>query len=137
MRVTRSIVLVDDDQDDQEIFRSACARIDNTVNVIGFENGEQALASIPAMLLPPDVIFLDLNMPRLNGIEVLQELKLSSDLKAIPVVIYSTSFDPRIKDACSNLGAVEVMEKPNSFDTLCLKLQTVLLTLCSSCTHEL
>ena len=129
MRVARSIVLVDDDQDDHEIFRSACAKIDNSFNVIGFENGEQALASIPAMILPPDVIFLDLNMPRLNGIEVLQELKLLSDLKEIPVVIYSTSFDPTIKDTCSNLGAVEVMEKPNSFDTLCTKLQTVLLTL--------
>lgn len=128
MRIAKSIVLVDDDRDDQEIFRSACAIVDESVEVVGFENGEQALRSIPGMPSLPDLIFLDINMPRLNGIEVLRELKHSSRLAAVPVVIYSTSFDSRVKERCSNLGAIEIMEKPSCFDTLCSKLKSVLHT---------
>ena len=129
MRVGRSIVLVDDDRDDQEIFKTACAMLDTAVEVVGYENGVLALEGLPLMSSQPDVIFLDLNMPRLNGVEVLEELKHSSELRDIPVVIYSTSFDNWVKDKCSSLGAVAVMEKPNCFQTLCSNLQTVLHTL--------
>lgn len=129
MRVSRSIVLVDDDRDDQEIFKSACAMVDTSVEVVGFENGQLALEGLSSLPAQPDVIFLDLNLPRLNGVEVLKELKHSSDFKDIPVIIYSTSFDKRVKDKCSSLGAVAVMEKPNCFQTLCTNLQTVLHTL--------
>lgn len=129
MRAGRSIVLVDDDRDDQEIFKSACSTLDTSVEVVGFENGMLALEALSLMPLQPDVIFLDLNMPRLNGVEVLMELKHSSDLRDIPVIIYSTSLDSRVKDKCSSLGAVAVMEKPNCFQTLCSNLQTVLHTL--------
>ena len=115
MRVSRSIVLVDDDRDDQEIFKSACAMVDTSVEVVGFENGQLALEGLSSLPAQPDVIFLDLNLPRLNGVEVLKELKHSSDFKDIPVIIYSTSFDKRVKDKCSSLGAVAVMEKPNCF----------------------
>ena len=125
MQEVRSIVLVDDDQDDHELFRSACERIDASLNVLGFQNGEQALKGLSVMRSHPDVIFLDLNMPRLNGVELLQKLKYSSTLKNIPVIIYSTSFDNNVREKCSSLGAMDVMEKPSSFDTLCAKLQTV------------
>ena len=129
MRVGRSIVLVDDDRDDQEIFRSACAKVDTSVHVVGFENGMLALEGLSSLPSQPDVIFLDLNMPRLNGVEVLEELKHSSELKDISVIIYSTSFDMRVKEKCSRLGAVAIMEKPNCFETLCTNLETVLHTL--------
>ena len=129
MRVGRSIVLVDDDRDDQEIFRSACAKVDTSVHVVGFESGMLALEGLSSLPSQPDVIFLDLNMPRLNGVEVLEELKHSSELKDIPVIIYSTSFDMRVKEKCSRLGAVAIMEKPNCFETLCTNLETVLHTL--------
>jgi CheY-like chemotaxis protein len=74
----------------------------------------------------PDVIFLDLNMPRLNGVDVLKKLKDSAQLKSVPVVIYSTSFDSRVREKCSSLGAIEIMEKPSCFDALCTRLQTLL-----------
>jgi CheY-like chemotaxis protein len=126
MRVFKSIVLVDDDRDDHEIFKAACALLDRTLEVLGFENGEEALQTLSIMQKPPDMIFLDLNMPRRNGIEVLEELKQSKQLQKIPVVIYSTSFDLRVKDKCESLGAAEIMEKPGCFDVLCEKLQAVL-----------
>jgi CheY-like chemotaxis protein len=126
MEVLRSIVLVDDDADDQEIFRTACAEVDNHVSVVGFDNGEQALESIPTLSIVPDMIFLDLNMPRLNGLEVLEQLKRNNDLKDIPVIIYTTSFDGKVKEKCDHLGAVDVIEKPNCFDSLCDKLKVLL-----------
>jgi CheY-like chemotaxis protein len=129
MRLSRSIVLVDDDRDDQEIFKTAWASIDDSVEVVGFENGELALNSLQKMNDHPDVIFLDLNLPRLNGVEILEELKHSKTLRDIPVVIYSTSFDLKVKDRCSRLGAVAVIEKPSGFEALCSELQSVLHTL--------
>jgi len=126
MRIPKSIVLVDDDRDDHEIFRSACAQVDHRVHVLGFDSGDQAIRNLSVMPSLPDVIFLDLNMPRLNGVDVLEKLKDSAQLKSVPVVIYSTSFDSTVREKCSSLGAIEIMEKPSCFDALCTRLQTVL-----------
>jgi CheY-like chemotaxis protein len=70
-----------------------------------------------------------LNMPRLNGVQVLEELKRQPGLRSIPVIIYSTSFDSYVYDHCTKLGAVELIEKPNCFDTLCSKLESVFHTM--------
>jgi CheY-like chemotaxis protein len=126
MEFVRSIVLVDDDADDQEIFKSACAEVDDLLRVVGFENGELALERIPELSTIPNMIFLDLNMPRLNGLEVLEQLKQNKDLKDIPVVIYTTSFDSKVKEKCDHLGVVDVIEKPNCFDSLCDRLKLLL-----------
>jgi CheY-like chemotaxis protein len=126
MRIPKSIVLVDDDRDDHEIFISACAQIDYRANVLGFDSGDQAIRKLSVMPSLPDVIFLDLNMPRLNGMDVLKKLKDSDQLKSVPVVIFSTSFDSRVREKCSSLGAMDIMEKPSCFDALCTRLQTVL-----------
>jgi CheY-like chemotaxis protein len=124
----RSIVLVDDDKDDQEIFKSAWAVVDRSIDILWFDNGERALRALSRMN-PPDIIFLDLNMPRFNGIEVLEVLKTTTKLKSIPVIIYTTSFDSKVRDECFNLGAAEIMEKPSDFSSLCEKLESVLHTL--------
>jgi CheY-like chemotaxis protein len=126
MGIPKSIVLVDDDRDDHEIFRSACMQVDHRTNVLGFENGDQAIRNLSVMQALPYVIFLDLNMPRQNGVDVLEKLKDSAQLKSVPVVIYSTSFDSQVREKCSSLGAIEIMEKPSCFDALCRRLQTVL-----------
>ncbi len=126
MRFARTVVLVDDDLDDHEVFRSACSVVDPTIEVTGFESGEHALRSLARFETLPDMIFLDLNMPRLNGIEVLEAVKAMEKLKSVPVIVYTTSFDSRIKERCEKIGAVDVIEKPNSFDALCEKLETLL-----------
>jgi CheY-like chemotaxis protein len=126
MSAYRSIVLIDDDMDDHEIFRIACAQIDSNIEVVSCENGEQALDMLNTKPITPDFIFLDLNMPRLNGIEVLEEIKKNELLSTIPVIVYTTSFDAKVKRKCTALGAFDVMEKPNSFDVLCHKLENVL-----------
>lgn len=124
--MARSIVLIDDDMDDREIFETACRSIDPSIDVTGFENGEQAMQSLLNMSPLPDLIFLDLNMPRLNGIDVLEAIRSHIRFKEVPVVVYTTSFDMKVKNRCSELGAAEVIEKPNSFDALCQKLESLL-----------
>jgi CheY-like chemotaxis protein len=122
----QSIVLVDDDKDDHEIFKSAWAVVDRSIDILWFDNGEKALQALSQMNNPPDIIFLDLNMPRFNGIEVLEVLKTTTKLSSIPVIIYTTSFDSKVRDECFNLGAAEIMEKPSDFNSLCEKLESVL-----------
>ena len=126
MQFARTVILVDDDLDDHEVFRSACSVVDPTIKVTGFENGEQALRGLAKSSIMPDMIFLDLNMPRLNGMEVLEAVKAIETLKSVPVVVYTTSFDSRVRERCEEMGAMDVMEKPNSFDALCEKLEALL-----------
>ena len=63
----------------------------------------------------PKVIILDLNMPRLNGKQTLRHIKGEEALKDIPVVIYSTSLNPREKEECMTLGAHAYVIKPASY----------------------
>jgi CheY-like chemotaxis protein len=126
MQIARTVVLVDDDLDDHEVFKSACSVVDPAIEVTGFESGEQALRGLAKSRSLPDMIFLDLNMPRLNGIEVLEAVKAIESLKTVPIVVYTTSFDSRVRERCEQIGAMDVMEKPNSFDALCEKLEALL-----------
>jgi CheY-like chemotaxis protein len=75
---------------------------------------------------PPDVIFLDLNMPRKNGFECLDEIKHSSKLKNIPIVIFSTSDQPEAVNRVYEQGAHHFLKKPSSFPLLKIAIQKVL-----------
>ena len=71
------------------------------------------------------MIFLDLNMPRLNGKQCLAELKREAHLRDIPVIIYSTSSEKRDIEETSRLGAAHFLTKPNKFEELCKALTFV------------
>lgn len=126
MAYSQSIVLIDDDVDDQEIFKAACNLIGDSIQLIAFGTGESALHAIPSISPSPDLILLDLNMPRMNGIEVLTILKASSGLRSIPVVLYTTYFNQQVKEKCFSLGALDIIEKPNNFEVLCAKIESLL-----------
>ena len=66
----------------------------------------------------PDILFLDLNMPRKNGIQCLSEIKGSERLRHLPVVIISTSFEQKIIDLLYKSGAMFYLRKPNEFSRL-------------------
>lgn len=85
------LMIVDDDKDDRSFFRSAIRKYNPTYVCIEAENGADALQQLRTTEQLPDFIFLDLNMPKLDGRECLKELKKDKTLKKIPVIIYSTS----------------------------------------------
>jgi len=113
-----NILLIDDDDDDQEIFLAAVDKISKSVSCLAFGNAEKALAQLVKRAIVPDVIFLDLNMPIMNGQQFLVELKKDNDLKAIPVIIFSTSANKDTISQTKALGAADFITKPARFNEL-------------------
>ncbi len=126
MEDSLTFMIVDDDQDDCDIFCEAVTKIDEFALCHRARNGEDALLKLRRMELQPDFIFLDLNMPRMNGIQCLAELKKDAKLKDIPVVILSTSSSQKDIDETSKLGAIYFITKPSDFTTLSKKLSFVI-----------
>jgi CheY-like chemotaxis protein len=116
-----NVLIVDDDEDDRDLFCIAVHELEPKINCILARNGEEALQGLRLEKFPkPDLIFLDLNMPRLNGFQFLRELKQDSiQLKGIPIVIYTASKNEEDLDETKELGAEHFFAKPNSFMELC------------------
>lgn len=120
------ILLVDDDTDDQEFFGEALELISDRFNLRLAENGRVALEVLSGGDWRPDLIFLDWNMPVMNGEQFLEEVKQRHDLQNIPVVIISTSSHSYTKEAAARLGAARFITKPNNFQALVNELAEVI-----------
>ena len=119
MERNRIFFIADDDPDDQELFIKALKEIDDDCDCITAFNGEEALYKlVNEKGYPPDLIFLDLNMPKKNGKQCLKEIKLNKDIRDIPVIIYSTSAEKKEIEETTQLGAAYFMQKPNRFTEL-------------------
>jgi CheY-like chemotaxis protein len=88
------IVNVDDDVDDREFFSDALKSVDPMIPCVLFENGPELLDYLENTKLLPDYIFLDINMPKMNGYECAQEIKSNYRSEDIQIVMYSTAFNP-------------------------------------------
>lgn len=105
----------------------AVKEVDSAIQCFTSTNGEEALEELEKNeSVLPDLIFLDLNMPKLNGKQILREIKNRNTLNAIPVIMYSTSFAPRDIEEISQLGAAFHLLKPSRFDDLCSALGEIL-----------
>ena len=117
------ILLVDDDFDDCELFTEIVKEIDRASKVISLHDGIEALRYLNEEGAPtPDLIFLDINMPRMNGKQVLIVLRKDERFSRIPVIIYSTSIPDREANFYSSHG-VNCLVKPSTYqglkDALC------------------
>jgi CheY-like chemotaxis protein len=124
--VYNNILLIDDDEDDQEIFRTALDKIEPSVRCTELNNAREALQKLVAGEIRPDLIFLDLNMPLMNGQQFLMEIKKVDDLKDIPVIILSTSSHKATIELTKELGAMDFYSKPDKFEDLTGLLRSVL-----------
>jgi DNA-binding response OmpR family regulator len=111
------ILNVDDDFDDRELFCDALKAIDPGITCFQANGGEKALDFLSTSGTIPDFIFIDINMPRMNGYECVKAIRLNKDLKSLQIVMYSTSFNPKDVDKFSDLG-VRFLTKPNKFSEL-------------------
>jgi CheY-like chemotaxis protein len=107
-----SILIVDDDPDDSDLFCETVGDINPFINCMVAANGQDALLFLKKSTLLPDVIFLDINMPRMNGEECLKELKKNSLFQHIPVVIYTGSKMKEEVLQVMRLGAFNFITKP-------------------------
>ena len=129
MKNDATILLIDDDADDQEIFAIALEEVAPSYNFISANNGVEALEKLKEGEVKPDCIFLDLNMPRMNGKQCLQEIKQQSNLREIPVVIYSTSSESREKAQMLAMGASAYVTKRPQITELITSLRDVFIHL--------
>jgi len=120
------ILHVDDDSDDRYLIQEAFEELDLNINLRQVIDGQDLMdylllegKYVDASLAPkPDLILLDLNMPRMSGREALVEIKRSPELWHVPIVVLTTSSSPEdIHHAYSN-GASSYIAKPVSFDGL-------------------
>lgn len=114
----RNILLIDDDEEDQEIFKTAVTHVSEELQCVALTNAREALEKLERKELNPDVIFLDLNMPIMSGQEFLAEVKKRNDTQHIPVIIFSTSSNPTTIKMTKDMGAIDYIRKPDRFDTL-------------------
>jgi CheY-like chemotaxis protein len=119
--------MVDDDEDDQLLFREALKQVNKSVTCNTALNGAEALEILQSSVTP-DLIFLDLNMPIMNGFDCLKALKNEKIYRHIPVIIFTTANDLTTIEKCRTLGASGFFHKPIDFDLLLLKLQQLLKT---------
>jgi CheY-like chemotaxis protein len=126
MRRNHLLFLVDDDVDDHEIFKSALTQVDEGIVLLIAGNGQDALKMLSAQDQLPDYIFLDLNMPRMGGIQFLSEIKKTDTLSKIPVIVYSTSNHPGDREKALKAGAEQFFTKPARYTELCELLQSLL-----------
>jgi len=113
------ILLIDDDIDDAGLFREALKRIAPSILFQYFNAGEEALRNLlEEKSVLPDIIFVDINMPKISGWEFLTSFRAVRHLLHIPVIIYSTSSEEREIKKAKELGANGFITKPDSFSQL-------------------
>lgn len=116
--VYKRILLIDDDEDDQDFFVEAVDALTHSAVVTILDNGIEALKRLSAKQIIADLIFLDLNMPLMNGHEFLVAIRKDPLLKNIPIIIFSTSGSIHTIESTKELGAMDFIHKPTSPDQL-------------------
>lgn len=113
------ILLADDDTDDCLFFKEALKDCSLPTHLKTVENGEQLMQVLTDETSPlPDVLFLDMNMPRKNGLECLTEIKQHEKLEHLPVIIYTTTFHKKAADLLYGKGAHYYISKPSDISSL-------------------
>lgn len=115
-----NLLLADDDEDDCSFFKEALDELSLPVTLVTVNDGVQLMDYLAENSTGnlPDILFLDLNMPRKNGHECLKEIKEIDALNKLPIIIFSTSLDTEIVDLMYGKGATHYIRKPGDFSKL-------------------
>jgi CheY-like chemotaxis protein len=113
----KNLLQIDDDPDDCELFCDALNEVCD-IKYTCIHDPVTAIAQLTELKVTPDIIILDLNMPVMNGIEVLTKIKKEKKIADIPVVIFSTSCDKENKREAMACGAMACIVKPTSYAAL-------------------
>lgn len=121
-----NILLIEDDNIEIMKLQRTVAKLALNHKIIEAKNGEQALELLRSGKPLPDIVLLDLNMPRMSGIEFLQILKEDSTLKYLPVVVLTTSENRVDLLECYRIGIAGYVIKPLKYEDYQEKLSKVL-----------
>jgi CheY-like chemotaxis protein len=112
------IIIVDDDNDDLFFMNYAFSQLPFDLNVLTVSDAREALAYLHECQHLPSLILTDLNMPCLNGIELVNLIKRSSNHRVIPVVVLTTSPAEEDRERCYLAGANAILVKPNQLSKM-------------------
>jgi CheY-like chemotaxis protein len=121
-----NILLLDDDSDDQELFIEAAKEISGDIHITVLPDASIAIERLINKTVTADLIFSDLNMPRMNGQQFLLEIKKRPELRDIPVIIFSTSSHAHTIQLVKDFGAHDFITKPGLFNELVSTLRKIL-----------
>ena len=113
-----TFLLIDDDSDDRMLFQIALEDARANVAYMEASGCSEALKILESSSELPDYIFLDLNMPEIDGAECLSILKQHSRFSQIPVIMFSTSSDPEDISRTRKMGAIDFVSKPSKVSEL-------------------
>lgn len=122
----KHILLIDDDVDELKIFTDVLEELPGNYKCTYASSAFQAFDMLK--FIHPHLIFIDYNLPAMNGIELLGEIKKERELMEIPVYIYSTTVSPETKRLASLLGAAGSLQKPSSIGSMRALLMRSLVT---------
>jgi CheY-like chemotaxis protein len=125
MAEKKIFLFADDDIDDREMFTEALSTIDSNLVCITVADGREVLHTLSSLEQLPELIFLDVNMPMMNGWQCLENLKKDDRYCKIPVIIISTSSHQREIDIAKSLGALCYFTKPHEYKDLVHVLQSI------------
>lgn len=115
MPAPKKILVIDDDDDDREIFLEVISELDPGVVSMTAVNGADGIEKLISSEPLPCMIFLDLNMPIMNGTEFLRRIKPMEHVNHIPIVVFSTSNDEFATREAKALGITDFVSKPDKF----------------------
>lgn len=121
------ILNIDDDQEDLDNFFRAVKTVNPLAKCLLARNAKEAVYILKDTIMP-DFIFLDIRMPLMDGKTALTELRKNKRLNSVPVIMFSSSINPREMEEYTDLGANEFINKPNDFRSLCDMLSNYLVT---------
>lgn len=130
-------LLVDDDEEDAELFQEALRNASPNAEFVSYTDCRQVFSKLRAGELKPEIIFLDINMPHLNGWDCLSIIQNDERLRTIPVIIYSTSSVTIDGRKALHNGATGFLEKPPSYIKLKEFLEKIVTTPAPDLRHAL
>ncbi|AEW01089.1 response regulator receiver protein [Niastella koreensis GR20-10] len=120
------VILIDDDEDDAYLFRLALESLSQQVELMHINDSELAIKTLSdPTFRPPDFLFLDWNMPKLDGGQCLVLIRSLPGYATVPIVVLSTAEDDEIKSVARELGATYFILKPPNIEELTVKLDVL------------
>ncbi len=126
MHSSKRVFLIDDDEDDRLFFGIGLNEFDPSIEILYDNDSEDALHRLSEKMQPlPDIVFLDWNMPKLSGRQILGAIRANRRYSEVPVIIFTTSSSPVDKDEAKQLGASYFLSKPASLFELKKNLEDI------------
>lgn len=126
MKVELNVLLIEDDTIEVMKLNRTITKLKLNHKIVIANNGEEALKTLKVDNFLPDIILLDLNMPKMNGIEFLSILKNDENLRYIPAIILTTSKNQKDLLECYKIGIAGYVLKPLKYEDYILKIQNLL-----------